>query len=188
MLFATSLALSVVSEPGLKVKMNAKLRRERLANLIYHSVSSLRPSHGSSASGSGPSSPSASAKLRPPRRRPKCVAAPVRPHALSGPTLPPGLFHPSVKPLVTGPQPVAWAAERWLPAVWSMQLDTGWARLPPLAEDKLKRAHQAHAPATTLEAGEFGEQKYLVGLLNGVAKTDAKPFAERRVRRAPLNY
>jgi hypothetical protein len=69
-----------------------------------------------------------------------------------------------------------------------MQLDTGWARLPPLAEDKLERAHQAHAPAATLEAGEFGEQKYLVDLLNGVAKTAAKPFAERRVRRAPLNY
>lgn len=93
------------------------------------------------------------------------------------------------KPLVTGPQPVAWAAERWMPAFWEIKLETGWARFPPVAEDKLERAHQAHAGEVILQNGDFGEQRYTVDLLNGIAKTTINSQdVKRLVRRSPVNY
>ena len=89
------------------------------------------------------------------------------------------------KPLVSGPQPVPWVHERWLAGQWEIKLETGrWARFPPAAEKVLENALAEQLSEAILSLGDFGEQRYRVDLVNGVATNEsASPPVQRLIRR-----
>ena len=81
-----------------------------------------------------------------------------------------------------GEQPQAWESERWLAAIWSAQLDDGWVRMPPLAEDKLEAAHMNHAAQVTLEVSCLS----LIPIIPPLKSKHVCTFLGGRIWRAPV--